>query len=272
MSDLCKRIPSTNEQKELQGTSLIVSYQMANSEPISQANKPGDLLPDFSETSISASGNQDKEHCIGTPIEEQSKRQLDRNNSLPNPNMITNNSLPPDLKHNLSQQKVTEDITEDLSLSRKIAAFLRRKRVLRAENTDIAKLQLKQLYNFIEELLPKYTISKFKLRTKQDSNKQTFEKSSEKVHLLMESLEEENIHKTDQLEIGVIDQQMLEHTNNYSQDTPSTPPSNRKAREELQRRLEETPFSRTTVEVPDYVYNSDDDFLMRLIERKQWQS
>ena len=136
--------------------------------------------------------------------------------------------------------KLRKLIKKDISISRVYAAYKRRQRRHAYTNKFVLKTK-KNLVKFERLLIDK--TPKLKLK----------DKGSEDLNSLMKFQSENS--KSDFVIIDTLGEK-----------TPKTPSPNKKARKILKKRNEETPYRRTEINIPDYVYNEDDELFSSVIQ------
>jgi hypothetical protein len=267
MSDVLKGVSSGDVQKEVINDSSA-AFSLIQTPDAVLSNSLLCNLPEVSNVSSSLTPSHDNQ-----PLNKKCSPEFVNNesnwNNYSSVRRVNNVKCPTSKsKHNLSEKKMPKK----LPILRLFSAFKRRRRVLRRGNGDLAKRQLGQLYEFMDQELSKHNVSEFRLRSG-DKTKIT-NKPSQKTNFIKKCLEEDSLLQEQPLELNLLNTESLESKLTVNQDKGGavTPPSNNISREAMRRRIEESPLNKEMVEVPDYVYNSDDDLLINLLEHSQYQS
>jgi len=269
MSKASKQITSANIQKELTNDPSATSSPVQT--PASTLpNNSINCSPEISGIPSSLASNLhsqllNEKYLLG-PINNELNWNLSSSVSGTNNKKYS----PSTLAHNLSKK----EMPKKLSVVRMFAAFKRRRKALKMANTDLAKRDLGRLYEFVDKELSKHKVSEFRLRSETDTKKQTISQPVQKTDFIKKWAEEDNFHQEQSLESDLLNIQTFESKLALNQDRggAATPPSNNISKEIMRKRLEESPLNKGMIEVSDYVYNSDDDLLINLLEHSQYQS
>lgn len=159
---------------------------------------------------------------------------------------MASENYPLNLEVRLNRKK----LLKKMSVVRVYHTCKRRMKTLLARNdSQWTKMQVMAIAEFIDREFSKCKISEFRLKDER-------EKPVERV--------KESTRRKPNLQIKLIEEKEPELMliNNDGEISPRTPPPNTIARDKLRKRVEETPFKKTTDEVSSYHYNSDDEIFI----------
>lgn len=261
-------VSSDSEKNAVVDKSPAATSPLKTPESASPKQMQHFILPGISDTSGFVGPEQDKGIGFKEGLEQPFNQQVCLDNipaalAEPRENYFASDPHP-----NLSEKKRSAK----LPLSRMYAAYKRKRRALKARGTDLARRQLGQLYSLMDRRLSKCEVTAFKPRHHPAPLKPSPHKSGLTAKLIISHMEEDAAEAKDGLEVEMVSAEMFESKLVLNEDSPRTPPPDTAARKVLRQRVEATPLTKDIEELPDHVYNSDDDKLMEDLEREQFRS